>query len=68
METRMKYLDEYSKKHRKYEEVLEITDYTNFKNFRELKNEFTIKNKIFLGAVELEKLTELWKDKLFNEI
>lgn len=64
----MKNLDEYSKKHRKYEEVLELTDFTNFKDFRELKTQFTIKQKIFSGIVQLDVLAQDWNSRKFKEI
>lgn len=62
----MKNLDEYSKKHRKYEEVLELTDFTNFKDFRELKAHFTIKEKIYTGIVQLDVMAQDWNSRNFK--
>lgn len=62
MEEKFTSLEEYTKKHRRYEEVLEITEYTNFKPFREIKQEFVTKQKIFNGIIDLQKYNLEWNE------
>ena len=40
--------------------MLEITEYTNFKHFREIRQDFTTKQKIFNGIVDLKKYGLEW--------
>ena len=62
LELKISALEEYTKRHRQYEEVLEFTDFTQFKEFKELKQGFILRHKLFNGTLELEKLFAEWKD------
>jgi hypothetical protein len=67
LEAKITGLEEYTKKHRQYEEVLEFTDFTQFKEFKEVKQGFILRHKLFNGTLELEKLFSEWKEwKVMN--
>lgn len=53
LEQKLLNLEDYTKRHRQYEEVLEFTEFTNFKDFKEVKQGFTLRSKIFNGIIDL---------------